>query len=121
MNTYDIYIALEWISWRLSTVARRRSKEYIDNAAQMVLQEAATSPHTSETVKVIAQEGQQKARQNLAAGVADTACNTLCKAILRGAKEEDFAQMLGAYPGKIVEWRKLWDAFRAPKPKIRRI
>lgn len=118
---YDIYIALEWISWRLSPIARRRSQEYIDRAAKIVLQEAAKSPHTSEAIKELAKNCCIKVEQKPLEGIADDTCNTLCKTILRTANEDDFLRMLSAHPKKISEWRKIWDAFRAEKPKIRRI
>ena len=119
MGTHDILYALDWLSWRLFAHNRKYSQEYLDKMAEKALREAVSSPHTAPEVLEKAQKYLDQAKQSPCPGFLDKSCNALCKNILRNASEEDFTRMLAVHPRKIVQWRKLWDDFRAGR--IRRI
>lgn len=105
MNKYDILTALEWLAWRLNSRNRKYSQGYLERMAQKQLRETAENRYVSDTVKQVAQAG-------ITNQAPDKACIDLCKTILLEASEEDFLEMLMQNPGKITEWRKLWDGIR---------
>lgn len=115
MGTFDIQFALDWLSWRLQARNKKYSQDYLDKMAMKKLHEAVSSPHTSHSVKVMAQNGIRSTQKPLHPGTIDKYCNTLCRKILKDADEKDFMDMLANTPQKLVEWRKLWNAFRGDK------
>lgn len=115
MTTADIYVALEWLSWRLFAKNKKYSQDYLDKMASKKLQEISQSPHLSGSVRERAHKELLEAAIDPKQTRADRACNDLCKHILRHAEEADFQEILANSPKLIRDWRKLWDGFRANK------
>lgn len=119
MGTNEIYVALVWISWRLEGYTRKYSQEYLDRMAVKKLEEFTANESLADSVKEVAASCLLQVKSTLGDGLADNACNELCKSILIQGNEKDFQAILIANPRKIRDWPDLWNKVRAGR--IRRI